>query len=100
MKELSFSNVKIHNEVELFCVSDMKTKKQLEHLFLENRISYFEKWEEITFIHRFFWGGERSRCTFCINEMQIDKVMEILQENPSLQEKVYMIRRRVEKTYF
>ena len=100
MRELSFSNVKIHNEIELFAVSDQKVKRRLEHLFLENRISYFEKWEEISFLRRFFWGAEKMRCTFCINEMQVEKAMQILEENPELREKVEMVRKRVERTYF
>lgn len=100
MRELSFSNVKIHNEIELFAVSDQKVKRRLEHLFLENRISYFEKWEEISFLRRFFWGTEKMRCTFCINEMQVEKAMQILEENPELREKVEMVRKRVERTYF
>ena len=99
-KEFSFSNVKIHNEIELFSVTDMKVKKMLEHLFLENRISYFEKWEDISFIRRFFWGEEKSRCTFCINEMQVDKAMQILEDHPELRERVEMVKKRVDKTYF
>ena len=100
MKEFSFSNVKIHNEIELFAVSDLKAKRMLEHLFLENRISYFEKWEEISFFRRFFWGAEKSRCTFCINEMQVEKALRILEEHPELRERVEMIKKRVERTYF
>ena len=100
MREISFSSVKIHNEIELLSVSDLKVKRKLEHLFLENRISYFEKWEEVSFFRRFFWGEEKNKCTFCVNEMQLDKAMEILEEYPELASRVEMIRRRVDKTYF
>ena len=100
MRDISFSQVKIHNEIELLAVSDLKVKRILEHLFLENRISYFEKWEEISFLRRFFWGDEKNRCTFCVNEMQLDKAMEILEEHPELANRIEMIRKRVDKTYF
>ncbi|MBO4337464.1 MAG: hypothetical protein J5842_05275 [Lachnospiraceae bacterium] len=100
MRDISFSQVKIHNEIELLAVSDLKVKRILEHLFLENRISYFEKWEEISFLRRFFWGDEKNRCTFCVNEMQLDKAMEILEEHPELSNRIEMIRKRVDKTYF
>ena len=100
MADLSFANVKIHNEIELLSISDRKAKRMLEHLFLENRISYFEKWEEVGFIRRFFWGEEKNRCIFCVNEMQMEKAMRLLDENPQIMEKADLIKKRVDKTYF
>ena len=100
MSDISFSDVKIHNEIELFSVSDTKVKRQLEHLFLENRISYFEKWEDASFFRRFFWGSDRSTCTFCVNEMQVERAMQIVKDRPAIKERVNLVGKRVNKMYF
>ena len=105
MGDISFSSVKIHNEIELLAVTDMKVKRLLEHLFLENRISYYEKWEEISFIRRFFWGGflQSIRALLRFREFlglfPVPHIDDAAAGN-RLAGRVEMIRRRVEKTYF
>ena len=46
MSELTFSDVKVHNEIEYCIVQDPDIKVKIERAFLNNRISYYEKWEE------------------------------------------------------
>ena len=79
MADISFADVKVHNEVEFCTITDLNVKKQLERLFLDERISYYEKWDDVSFFKRVFAGGEKSKCTLCINEMQRDKAEEILE---------------------
>lgn len=100
MSELSFADVKVHNEVEFCTISDSNAKKQLERLFLDERISYYEKWEDVSFFKRIFSGQDKSRCTLCINEMQKDKADELLEEHPEIKAGIELINRKVERTFF
>ena len=47
MADISFADVKVHNEVEFCTITDLNVKKQLERLFLDERISYYEKWDDV-----------------------------------------------------
>lgn len=58
MADISFADVKVHNEVEFCTITDLNVKKQLERLFLDERISYYEKWDDVSFFKRVFAGGE------------------------------------------
>lgn len=100
MADISFSDVKVHNEVEFCSVVDFGVKKQLERLFLENRISYFEKWNDTGFIKKMFLGETKEKCILCINEMQKEKALEILSEHPELKAGIEMIDKRVSRTFF
>lgn len=100
MADISFADVKVHNEVEFCTITDLNVKKQLERLFLDERISYYEKWDDVSFFKRVFAGGEKSKCTLCINEMQRDKAEEILEAHPDLKASIEMINKKVERTFF
>ena len=80
MADISFADVKVLNEVE--------------------RISYYEKLDDVSFFKRVFAGGEKSKCTLCINEMQRDKAEEILEAHPDLKAGIEMINKKVERTFF
>ena len=58
MADISFADVKVHNEVEFCTITDLNVKKQLERLFLDERISYYEKWDDVSFFKRVFAGGK------------------------------------------
>ena len=79
MADISFADVKVHNELEFCVILDLDVKKQLERLFLDERISYYEKWNDTSFLRRIFSGENRNRCIICINEMQREKADEILE---------------------
>lgn len=100
MADLSFADVKVHNEVEFCAVSDPNIKKQLERLFLDHRISYYEKWDDVSFFRRLFSHEQKNRCTICINEMQRDKAEELLEEHPELKSAIEFINKKVERTFF
>lgn len=53
MADISFADVKVHNEVEFCTITDLNVKKQLERLFLDERISYYEKWDDVSFLREF-----------------------------------------------
>ena len=56
MADISFADVKVHNEVEFCTITDLNVKKQLERLFLDERISYYEKWDDVSFFKRVLAG--------------------------------------------
>lgn len=100
MADVSFADVKVHNELEYCAVEDLNIKKQLERLFLSHRISYYEKWEDTNFLAKFFAKNSSESCVICINEMQKDKADELLACHPELKSGITMVGKRVGKTYF
>lgn len=100
MTDISFSDVKIHNEIEFCVVRDPEIKMKIERAFLNNRISYYEKWEDPSFFSRLFGDRGRTQCTLCINSMQADKAGELLQSLHLDKEQVEMVMKRVDRTYF
>jgi hypothetical protein len=100
MADITFANVKVHNEVEFCPLDDWDVKKQLERLFLDSRISYYEKWEEVPLLRRLISGKKKDRCTLCINAMQKERADEILGEHPELKSSIELLNRRVDKMYF
>lgn len=99
MSELSFSDVKVHNEIEYCIVQDMDIKMKIERAFLNNRISYYEKWEEPSLFCKLLGDGAL-RCTLCINSMQAEKANELLADLDLDKGQVEMVMRRVDRTYF
>ena len=88
---------KVHNEI-IFCgVYDQNKKAVIEKAFLKNRISYYETWEEVSFLMRLF--GKKEGCQICINDMQREKAEEIIREL-DLGDSVEMICKPIDKTYF
>lgn len=100
MVDYTFAGIKVHNELEYCMVSDVNIRKQLERLFLNHRISYYEKWEDVSFFKRLFKDMGKSQCILCINEMQKEKAEEIIKQHPEIAAGLEMINKRVEKTYF
>ena len=98
--ELTFSDVKVHNEIEFCSVTNIDIKNKIEHAFLENRISYFEKWESESFFKKLLHKEEPLSCTLCINSMQKDKANEIMDNLNIDKNDVTMILKRVENIYF
>lgn len=99
MTDNTFSDVKVHNEIEFCIVRDPDVKTKIERAFLNNRISYYEKWESQSFFGKLFGSRSHSQCTLCINSMQADKANELL-ESLHLDKQVEMVMKRVDRTYF
>lgn len=100
MAALTFANIKVHNEIEFCKVSNMEVKQKIERAFLSNRISYYERWEDISFFKRILGDGEKQTCIICINSMQKDKAEAIIEEMPEVRGEVELCCKRVEKTFF
>lgn len=100
MTDYSFADVKIHNEIEFCVVRDPEVKKKIERAFLNNRISYYEKWDEPSFFGRLFGADRRPRCVLCINSMQAEKANGLLEELQLDKDEIEMVMKKVDRTYF
>lgn len=94
-----FSDVKVHNEIKLCRISDEKVKAKVERLFLQNRISYFERWEAPSFFQRLF-GKKEEKCILCVNEAQKEKALEIVNSLFESEDKAGLILQKVDKIFF
>lgn len=97
MKQVTYANLKVHNEIALCAVTSLEIKDKIEAEFLKNRISYCEKWEEPGFLRKLV--GVKPECTLCVNEMQVEKASEVV-EALDLGNKVQLIGKPVETTFF
>ncbi len=77
---LVFDDQTFNREVTFCRVYSQESKKKLEKLFLQNRISYFIEWQERFLFARLF-GGKRQReknvFTVRINEADVERATEL-----------------------
>lgn len=77
---LVFDDQTFNREVTFCRVYSQESKKKLEKLFLQNRISYFIEWQERSLFARLF-GGKRQReknvFTVRINEADVERATEL-----------------------
>ena len=65
MQQTLYSMVKVNNEIELCEVGDMDCKQAIERELLQNRISYFIRWNKGGL---FRLGRKKDYCIFCVND--------------------------------
>lgn len=100
MSDITFSDVKIHNEIEFCKVRDKQIKKKLEKAFLENCISYYEKWDEPSFFSKILGQKNELGCTICVNLLQREKAEAVFDSLPEVKEHTELILKRVDKMFF
>lgn len=75
-----FDDQAFNREVTFCKIYSQESKKKLEKLFLQNRISYFIEWQERSLFSRIF-GGEKQReknvFTVRINEADVERATEL-----------------------
>ena len=69
-----YSNLKVNNEIELCVVPDIDFKKLIEKELLQNRISYFVRWQKRGFLSR------REVCVICVNENAVETATDIVEK--------------------
>lgn len=69
-----------HNEIELVRVDSPELKNKIEKAFLRNRISYFIRWDKVSFWQRLFGKKKNDRCKICINDWDKQLALEILKD--------------------
>lgn len=68
-----YSNLKVNNEIELCEIADLDCKKAVEKELLQNRISYFVRWQKRGFL------GRRETCIICVHDEVKDAATDIVQ---------------------
>lgn len=69
-----------HNEIELVRVNSTELKNKIEKAFLRNRISYFIRWDKVSFWQRLFGKKNSEQCKICINDWDKELALDILKE--------------------
>lgn len=97
---MKFSDVKVHNEIELCEVEDEATKEKIEKALLKESISFYIRWEDKGFFSRLF-SGKVSQSVICVNDLQreaAEQCIKELEEKENIQ--VKFILQKVDKIYF
>ena len=98
MVESKLSKVKVNNEIELCEVGDMDCKQAIERELLQNRISYFIRWNKGGL---FRLGRKKDYCIFCVNDNaaeEAEAVVNTLSEQRGFH--VRFLLRRARNKYF
>ena len=77
---MKYSKSYYHNEIELVRVNSTELKNKIEKAFLRNRISYFIRWDKVSFWQKLFGNKNSEQCKICINDWDKELALEILKE--------------------
>ncbi|MBO5291911.1 MAG: hypothetical protein J6B10_01855 [Lachnospiraceae bacterium] len=97
---MKFSDVKVHNEIELCEVGDVETKDKIEKALLKERISFFIRWKDKGLWGRVF-GSRDSTGVICVNDLQreaAEACVRRLEKEENIQVKFLL--QKVDKVYF
>ena len=98
MQQTLYSMVKVNNEIELCEVGDLDCKQAIERELLQNRISYFIRWNKGGI---FRLGRKKGYCIFCVNDnaaQEAESVINTLCEQHGYQ--VRFLLRKTKNKYF
>ncbi|MBQ6695861.1 MAG: hypothetical protein IJN16_04070 [Lachnospiraceae bacterium] len=68
-----YTNIKVNNEIELCEILDGESKVRIEKALLQNRISYFIRWQRRGFFRK------RNFCIICVHDDVKEAAAEIVQ---------------------
>ncbi|NLL80453.1 MAG: hypothetical protein GX234_11860 [Clostridiales bacterium] len=97
---MKFSDVKVHNEIELCEVGDVETKEKIEKALLKERISFFIRWKDKGFWARLF-SSKESTGVICVNDLQRESAeacVKRLEKEENIQVKFLL--QKVDKVFF
>ena len=77
---MKYNKAYYHNEIELVRVDSTELKNKIEKAFLRNRISYFIRWDNGSFLQRVFGKKNPEQCKICINDWDKEVALEILKD--------------------
>jgi len=74
------TSVKVNNEVPFCRVCTLKQKEEVERRLLQNRISYFVKWQEQSVFKRLFDSESKEKLIFiiCIHNTAVERAKELV----------------------
>lgn len=79
MSSIIRENTYFDNEVDFCRVTGDENRERLENLFLKNRISYFIRWEEKSFLGKIFASRKPNVVIFRINSRDVALANEVVQ---------------------
>lgn len=77
---MKYSKSYYHNEIELVRVNSTELKNKIEKAFLRNRISYFIRWDKVSFLQRLVGKKNSEQCKICINDWDKELALDILKD--------------------
>ena len=88
-----------HNEIELVKVNSKELKNKIEKAFLRNRISYFIRWDRVSFWQKLTGKTNSEQCKICINDWDREVALEILKSlETDIAKQGEMLLKRTEST--
>lgn len=75
---MQYNKAYYHNEIELVKVNSTELKNKIEKAFLRNRISYFIRWDKVSFLQKIAGKKNNEQCKICINDWDRELALEIL----------------------
>lgn len=97
---IKFSDIKVHNEIELCEVDDMAVKEKIERALVKEGVSFFVRWKDKGFFFRLF-ADKNSASVICVNDLQREAAqacVKRLEKEENIQVKFLL--QKVEKVYF
>lgn len=97
---LKFSDVKVHNEIELCEIENLQDKDKIERKLLHAQISFYIRWQTKGFFSGLF-GREREIPILCVNDAQKEDAIACIGELEKSQGiHVTFLNQKVEKVFF
>lgn len=80
MEKKNLTSRPVNNEVDFCRVYDMETKKKIEKILLDNRISYCCHFEDKGILQKFFFTkpGEKIACVFRIHDEEVPRAKKLV----------------------
>ena len=96
---MKYDKAYYHNEIELVKVNSTELKNKIEKVFLRNRISYFIRWDKLSFWQRLTGKRNSEQCKICINDWDREVALAVLDELESdIAKQGEMLLKRTEST--
>lgn len=80
MENIPFNAGPINNEVDFCRVFDSDTKRKIEKIFVDNRISYYCQYEDKGFFHSLLKPRQDAACVFRIHDAEVARAKELLRK--------------------
>lgn len=80
MEKKTFTSGPVNNEVDFCRVYDLDTKKKIEKILLENRISYCCHFEDKGILQKLFFtkSNQNTACVFRIHDEEVPRAKKLV----------------------
>ena len=96
---MKYDKAYYHNEIELVKVNSTELKNKIEKTFLRNRISYFIRWDKVSFWQKLLGKKNSEQCKICINDWDRELALDILKNlEADIEKQGELLYKRTEST--